>query len=137
MKKIIFIFIFIIFCFPVYSEVLTGGIIHEDGKTITPFYFNGKINSFGIQYDNDLYHNFYYDTQGKLIQYDVLDRARNEFPHTTTSYDSNKNIISISKSISKTEQFTFTPDGKLKAHWIGNECYDAYGNKLSSSRILN
>ncbi|MCI1273681.1 MAG: hypothetical protein LKG27_04510 [Clostridiaceae bacterium] len=136
MKKILIILAFAFCIMPASAIVLQGGVIHENGRTITPFYFHGTQTGYGIQYDDDLYHNFYYDLNGKLTQYDVLDKPRTQFPHNTTSYDANKNIISKSKSISKTEQFVYNADGSLKAHWIGNDCFDAQGNQLSSHREL-
>ena len=141
MKKI-FTIITIIFAFFItfssaQCEVLKGGVVHDNGKTITPFYYQGKLNSYGIQYDDDLYHAYYYDTSGNLIQYDVLKNPRNTYPNWTISYDADKNIISKSKSISKTEQYIYNSDGTLKAHWVGNNCYDANGNLLSSKRELH
>lgn len=119
-----------------FAEVLQGGVIHENGKTITPFYYQGQSNGYGVQYDDDPYHAYYYDVDGKMNQYDVLDKPRNVFPHSTTSYDAQGNVISTSKSISKTEQYVYYPDGRLRAHWVGNNCYDADGKLLSSKRTL-
>lgn len=136
MKTFLIFLTFILCLLPCNAEVLQGGIVHEDGRTITPFYFQGIQTGYGIQYDNDLYHNYYYDMQGNLTQYDILDKPRTQFPHITTSYDANKNVISKSKSISKTEQIVYNSDGSFKARWIGNDCYDEKGNKLSSRREL-
>ena len=116
--------------------LLKGGVVRDNGKIITPFYYNGVQIGYGIQYDDDLYHNFYYDLYGTLTQYDVLDKPRTEFPHNTVSYDATGEIISKSISFSKTQQVVYTPDGKLKARWDGDNCYDANGNKLTSSRAL-
>lgn len=136
MKKILIILAFLFCIIPVSAEILQGGIVHENGRTITPFYFQGVQTGYGVQYDDDLYHNFYYDMAGNLTQYDVIDKPRTQFPHITISYDANKKIISKSKSISKTEQIVYNADGSIKAHWLGNDCYDAKGNKLSSHREL-
>ena len=137
MRSFLLILICLIFTLPVQAEMLLkAGIVHENEKTITPFYYNGVQTGYGIQYDDDPYHNFYYDLYGTLTQYDVLDKPRNVFPHNTISYDATGEIISKSISFSKTQQVVYTPDGKLKARWSGNDCYDANGDKLTSSRVL-
>lgn len=137
MRKFV-ICLFILFLgLPANSDaLLKGGVIYHNGKTITPFYYKGVFTGYGVQYDDDKYHNFYYDLGGNLTQYDVLDKPRDEFPHNTVSYDSTGEIISKSTSLSKTEQVVYNTDGSIKARWIGNKCYDANGNTLTSSRVL-
>ena len=118
------------------TKILKGEVFYDDGKTVTPFFYKGKLNGYGVQYDNDLLHNYYYDLSGNLTQYDVLDRPRNIFPNKTVSYDANGKIISYSESYSKSEQVVFNPKGVLIARWIGNVCYDSDGKMLSSRREL-
>ena len=71
---IVITFLFVIFIQPSFAQVIQGGvqedmhvseITHRDGKIITPFFYKGQQNGYGIQYDNDLLHAYYYDMQGK------------------------------------------------------------------------
>lgn len=136
MRIVIISLIMLLLSLPASAEVLEGGVIYENGKTTTPFYFKGKLNSYGIQYDNDPYHAYYYDLNGNLIQKDVKDKPRYTYPHNTISYDAQGNVISRSRNVAPKDQYVYNPDGSFKAHWVGNKCYDANGNLMSSSREL-
>lgn len=137
MKIVIISLIILLISLPASAQTLEAGVTYENGKTTTPFYFHGKLNSYGVQYDDDPFHAYYYDLKGNLIQKDVKDKPRNTFPHKTISYDAYGNIISISENVAPKEQYVYDADGSFKAHWIGNKCYDKNGNLLQSSRDLN
>lgn len=89
--------------------------------------------TYGVRFDSDPYHNYYYDKTGKLFKVDVLNKPQNEYPHTSVAYDSKGNIINSTFVISKDEQYIFNPQKKLVGHWVGQYCYDA-NNRIQMTR---
>ena len=38
--------------------------------------------------------------------------------------------------VSDKESFIFSPNGKLLAHWLGNNCYDEYNHIIMTRKIM-
>ena len=86
------------------------------------FYSNG---TYSVTYKSDLDVAFYYDKNGLLIylEYELND----DFPRKSVSYDIQGELNSVIFSPSEYEQFIFDKNGKLIAHWIGNNGYNEKG----------
>ncbi len=111
-----------------YTYVLRGATKIQD-RTLASF----SDGTYGVRFDNDPYHNYYYDKNGNLFKVDVLDKPQNEYPHTSVAYDSKGNIINSTFVVSKDEQYIFNPQKKLVGHWVGQYCYDA-NNRIQMKR---
>ena len=46
-------------------------------------------------------------------------------------------LISIALYVSEDEQFAYTKNGKLKAHWIGDTGYNANGKPIAKRKVLD
>ena len=86
--------------------------------------------TYGIRYDNDPFHNYYYDGQGLLFKVDVLNKPFNVYPHKSVAYNKYGAFKNATFVVSKTEQYLYDSNKKLMGHWVGNACYDEKGNVL-------
>lgn len=91
--------------------------------------------SYGIQYYNDPLFSWYYSENGKLINFTQKDSS--DYPHRITKFKPDGSITNTGYRISDKESFIFTTDGKLLAHWIGNNCYDENNNIIMTRKIMN
>lgn len=86
--------------------------------------------SYGVRYDNDPFHNYYYDKNGSLFKIDVLDKPFNTYPHKSVAYNRYGAFKNATFVISKEEQYLYDRDKNLIGHWVGSACYDEKGNVL-------
>lgn len=93
----------------------------EENKTreLCPFYLKNSLISYGIIYQNNLTYSFYYDIFGRLMKFDVINS--DTYPRKTFAYSRFGNLISVIFEVNEDEQFVYNDNGKLIAHWIGNE----------------
>lgn len=111
-----------------------------NGRTIMAFYmYNGKINGYVITYNYRPEYSYYYTTSGYLVAVDVDDKFQeNTFPYKIGKYSPlTGNLISIALYISDDEQYAYTKDGKLKAHWVGNIGYNEKGKIIARRSVVN
>ena len=96
----------------------------------------GKFSdgSYGIQYYDDPMYSWYYSSNGRLINFTKKDTE--EYPCRITKYKPDGSVVNQGYRVSETESFIFTPDGKLLAHWKGENCYDEYNNIIMTRKIL-
>lgn len=86
--------------------------------------------TYGVRYENDPYHNFYYDKNGSLFKIDVLNKPYNVYPHRSIAYNRYGAFKNATFAISKDEQYLYDINQKLMGHWVNNACYDEKGNVL-------
>ena len=91
--------------------------------------------SYGIQYYDDPMFSWYYSENGKLINFTQKDSLN--YPHRITKYKPDGSISNTGYRVSGKESFIFTPDGKLLAHWLGNNCYDENNNIIMTRKVMN
>ena len=90
--------------------------------------------SYGIQYYNDTMFSWYYSQNGKLINFTQKDSE--SYPHRVTKFKPDGSVANTGYRVSEKESFIFTPDGKLLAHWLGNNCYDENNNVIMKRQII-
>lgn len=91
--------------------------------------------SYGVQYLDDPMYSWYYSSDGKLknfIQKDSL-----AYPCKITKYKPDGSIANTGYRVSEKESFIFNTEGKLLAHWVGNNCYDEDNNIIMTRKIMN
>ncbi len=91
--------------------------------------------SYGIQYYDDPMFSWYYSSNGKLINFTQKDSLN--YPCRTTKFKPDGSITNLGYRVSDKESFIFSPNGKLLAHWLGNECFDENNNLIMTRKILN
>lgn len=111
------------------SMLLSG---QTELKDRTLAYFSD--GSYGINYHNTPKYVWYYSPNGVLTHSEVKETL--SYPYKTYKYSTDKTLINMSLRISETETYIFTPEGKLLAHWIGEECYDEEGKVIMRRRVV-
>ena len=105
-----------------YTAVLRGN-TRLDGRTIATF----SDGTYGVRFDDDLFHNYYYNANGSLFKVDELDKPDNVYPHRSVSYDRTGALMQSALVISKNESYIYNLQKKLIAHWVGENCFDENG----------
>lgn len=91
----------------------------KNEKTICPFYIKNTLASYAITYDSEPNYTFYYNILGNLIKFDIVKETN--YPRKILGYSHFGNLISAGLEVDKNEQFIYDDNGKLIAHWLGNE----------------
>ena len=94
-------------------------------KNITVYLDKG----YSISYKNKKNITFYYDKNGKLENIDI--DYKKTFPMQSAKYDINGNLDSTCLGLENYEQYMFDRNQKLRAHWIGNNCYNENGELIN------
>ncbi|MBS6553143.1 MAG: hypothetical protein KH321_04265 [Clostridium sp.] len=92
-------------------------------------YFSDE--TYCVVYKKDLYYEFYYSIDGKLIY--IGKRTGLNFPTTRYKYNLNGGLEVVSLYLNSKESFVFDTKGQLTAHWINNQCYDLNGKLILKS----
>ena len=111
------------------SYLLKGDTKLKD-RTIAKF----SDGSYGVNYNNDPEHVWYYDRGGVLINAEV--RTSTTPPYRTYKYDPDGTLVNMTMRVSEDETYIFNPYGQLIAHWIGEKCYDESNNVVMTRKIL-
>ena len=105
------------------KQALLLGNVELKDRTLCQF-SNGI---YGIRYNEDPYRAYYYTQDGTLFYVDKKNRL--EYPHNVSTYNLHGELIGTALYITKYEQYIFDLNKNLTTHWIGNNGYDAAGNK--------
>ena len=82
-------------------------------------------NSYAVNYNKNKNIYYYYSSTGKLKMIEYEDRQT--YPSKSIRYNANGLLDSVSLNVSESNEFLFTAQKKLYAHWIGEKCYNEYG----------
>lgn len=146
----------------VYAEVIEGGVKYDvaaaraylkDGQVDSinisgPFEFEAKntkqvvysYNNSGdvigitVEYINEPNRAYIYGRNKQLLYVDKYDKPVNIYPHRGYRYDLDGQLILTSLTVSKKEQFRFSPDGKLIAHAVNGIIYDENNNVIGKAK---
>ena len=88
-------------------------------------YANGDYT---IIYKNNLYYEYYYNSQGKLNL--IGKRTGLVYPTQSYKYNVSGKLEEVNFYISQDICYIFSANGKFLAKWLGNQGYDSNGNPL-------
>ncbi len=93
----------------------------------------GLVRGYAITYESNPQYTYYYSTSGYLVCVDIDNQINtSEFPFTVGKYNPiTGNLISVGFYVSETEQYVYSKNGKLKAHWIGKTAYNEKGKPIA------
>lgn len=123
----------------IHKEALKNGTSFKN-RTIMAFnLYSNKVNGYVIIYHDQPEYAYYYSIGGYLIAVDKDDKFReNIYPYKIGKYSPlTGNLISIALYISDEEQYAYTKNGKLKAHWVGNTGYNEKGKIIAKRSFVN
>ena len=112
------------------SNNLLKGITELKDRKLAKF----SDGSYGVQYYDDPMYSWYCSSSGRLINFTKKDSE--SYPCKITKYKPDGSIANQGYRVSDRESFLFAPNGKLLAHWKGENCYDEYNNIIMTRKIL-
>ncbi len=108
-----------------------------EGRYIMSFNIRGVVKGYVVVYDDKPQYAFYYTTSGYLAAVDVNKSFGAEFPYRIGKYNPvTGNLVSIGVYISDDEQYSYTKNGKLKAHWVGDTGYNSKGKPIAKREVV-
>lgn len=105
--------------------LIKKNIFEAPQRKICPFYLRKTLASYALIYDEMPNCAFYYNVLGNLIKVDIT--QGNDFPKKILGYSRFGNLISATLETNEAEQFVYDENGKLIAHWLGDEMFDKNG----------
>ena len=114
-------------------KAVSNGQTKIENRTLAWF----SDGTYGVRYDYDPYHHYYYDIEGELFKVDVLDKRYDEYPHRSVAYNKFGAFKNATYAVSEDEQYLYDKNKRLLGHWIGNACYDGKGNVLMLRKKSN
>lgn len=135
MRYIVIIVLNLLLFLPAGAEIITGGveygtgIIELEDRTIAQF----SDGSYGICYKESQKEVFYYSKEGELTHKEIKESL--EYPYKAYKYTSDGRLENVSIRVSDAETYIYTPSGKLLAHWIGKNCYNASGKIIMTRKV--
>lgn len=125
-------------------EFIRNHLIDSDNIENLNYLYQGKVNlkdrtlakfsdgSYGIVFKDDPLYSWYYSQNGRLINF--TQKTSEDYPCKITKYKPDGTIANVGRKISARESFIYSKDGKLIAHWIGNNCYDKDNNLIMTRK---
>ncbi len=110
-------------------SALLKGVTKLNDRTLAQF----SDDTYGIIYNNDPKHVWYYNNDGTLIY--AEEKASLKYPYRTYKYTPNGELVNMTMRVSESETFIFDTLGKLLGHWVGQNCYDESGNIVMTRKI--
>lgn len=108
-----------------------------EGRSIMSFNIRGFVKGYVIVYDDKPEYAYYYTTSGYLAAVDVDKHFGDDYPYRVGKYNPvTGNLVSIGLYVSDEEQYAYTKNGKLKAHWIGNIGYNSKGKPIAKREVV-
>ena len=164
MKQILLTIVYLFLSLQVQSAIVTGGVEYNyenkaeqgvdfefirvhliDSNNIENlnYLYQGKVDlkdrtlakfsdgSYGIVFKDDPLYSWYYSQNGRLINF--TQKSSETYPCKITKYKPDGTVANTGKKISARESYIYK-DGKLIAHWIGNNCYDRNNNLIMTRK---
>lgn len=106
-----------------------------EGRTIMSFVMaKGLIKGYALVYDDKPEYVYYYSNGGYLIAVDANQKYNEDvYPYKVGKYSAvTGNLVSIGFYVSDDEQYVYSKNGKLKAHWVGNIGYNENGRPIAT-----
>ncbi|MBR3604398.1 MAG: hypothetical protein IKL52_00020 [Candidatus Gastranaerophilales bacterium] len=100
-------------------ELIKKNYFIAQNRTLCPFYIKNTLASYAVMYNDEPNYAFYYNILGNLIKIDIT--SNENYPKKTYGYSRFGNLISVALEASEIEQFVYDENGKLIAHWLGDE----------------
>jgi hypothetical protein len=106
-----------------------------NGKTELKDRILGKFSdgSYAVIYNDNPTNVFYYSKEGKLTHHEV--KSSTTYPYKTYKYTPQGKLVNMTYRVSQNETFTFSPSGKLLAHWLGENCYNENNQIIMTRKI--
>lgn len=89
--------------------------------------------SYAVMYYDDPKNTYYYSPDGILTHNEV--KTDTNYPFKAYKYKTDGTLENQSLKVSPQETFIFNKNGKLIAHWLGENCFDENNNIIMTRKI--
>ena len=113
------------------SAYLYKGITELKDRKLAKF----SDGSYGVLYYDDPMYTWYYNGNGRLINFSRKDSQ--DYPCSVIKYKPDGTIVNTGYRVSENESFIYSADGKMIAHWLGENCYDSKNNLIMKRKFYN
>ena len=96
-------------------------------RVLCPFYYKKTLISYAVTYYDEPLKVYYYNIFGTLMKFEIIEEGL--YPKRTFAYSRYGNLLTVNFDIDGDEQFMYEDNGKLLAHWIGDD-YDGKHSKI-------
>lgn len=93
-------------------------------KVVYSYNNSNEVVGITVQYINEPMMSYIYGRDKTLLYVNKYDKSVNIYPHRGYRYDLNGKLDLTSLIVSPSEQFRFSPSGKLLAHSVNGVIYD-------------
>lgn len=93
-----------------------------------------SAGTYGVVYKNDKFHAYYYSSLGNLEYIDI--RSDDKYPYKSYQYNVLGELVNMGLRLSKREAYIYSPEGKLIAHWLGENGYDENGKIIMRRKFI-
>ena len=114
--------------------------IQPKGRYIMSFsMLKDLIKGYVVVYEKMPQYAYYYTSGGTLVCVDFDNKSQEGvFPYTVGKYSAlTGNLIAIGFYVSDDEQYAYTKNGKLKAHWVKDTAYNEKGKPIAKRNIVD
>ena len=114
--------------------------VQPEGRYIMSFSMAKRmVKGYVVVYADKPQYAYYYTTSGYLVCVDVDNKSQEGvYPFKIGKYNAvTGNLIAIGLYVSEDEQYAYTKNGKLKAHWVGDTGYNAKGKPIAKRSVVN
>ena len=108
----------------------TSKILYTDEYKISGFFKGNLLIMYAIQYHDDMLHNYYYDSFGKLRFVDYISYNYPNYPYFSKQFYRNGKTVAYFYYLSDNMQFIFDDKFKFKGVWQNKNMYDINGKVI-------
>ena len=104
-------------------------------RILCPFYYKKTLISYAVTYYDEPLRVYYYNIFGGLMKFEIVEEGN--FPKRTFAYSRYGNLLTVNFDIDGEEQFMYEENGKLTAHWVGDNYEGKHSKLLQITRGKN
>lgn len=113
----------------------------KEGRALKDRYImefsSGIVKGYAVTYNDKPEYAYYYTKGGYLAGVDYNPQPdRGEYPYKIGKYNAFGSIISVGLYVSDDEQFSYSKNGKLLAHWIGDNGFNEKGKLIAKRKVV-
>ena len=112
-------------------------ILKLNDRKLAGFYTLGNklLIAYGVEYEADKTHVYYYNALGQLWYIDVLDKPFDVYPNTSYQYDRKGKLKGVVYNVEDNDQYIYRANGEFSGRCFNLKCYNQKG-KLIMTRTL-
>ncbi len=112
-------------------------VTYTDDYKISGFFKGNLLIMYAIQYNEDVLHNYYYDSFGRLRFVDYISYNYPNYPYFSKQFYRDGKVVAYFYYLSDNMQFIFDDKFKFKGVWQNKNMYDINGKVVLTRGEFN